>query len=128
LSDWKNVRVVVYTTIVENDDRCKVSSDDYVVAYISLNEAIKGETYIYETYVAPNSTRITVESYNDDYDYIEYITSWSLLFDGELTWNEEAQLEQEGLIQYPTKSIGNNWAGPWLPIDCMKFFNEQRKH
>jgi hypothetical protein len=122
-----SIRLVVYTTVTENDGHWKASSDEYVVAYITLSEAAKGETYLYNTYVLPNQDNISVKSFSENYDYAEYITGWSLLFDGELTWHEEAQFEYDGYVTYPTKPIGEQWTGAWLPIDSKKFFTAKQK-
>lgn len=121
------VRIIIATQSYEKERRWKAAGgSDYVIGYISYEEAAKGSDYLYTTYVEPNLNVINVApSGDDEYDYEEYMIDWFLLFDGELTHAEALEMEYEGHIDYPAKPLGAAaYAGPWLPIDAMKGFAE----
>lgn len=90
------MRLVMYTQVVE-DGRGK-GGDEYVVANLSANEAIDlgeaGMRALVEKAVAQ-----LPKAGNTTHDYYEYLLTWELLDNGELTSDEKDALEFDGEIE-----------------------------
>ena len=95
----------------ENPSWKNKGGSDYVVGGVDHTEALRGETYIFETFIRPVLGEI-------EYDHAmgsSLVRSWAFYWDGELTWSEKMGLEYEGVSQ-GCLAVGAGGAGPWCPI------------
>lgn len=90
------MRLVMYTQVVE-DNRAK-SGDEYVVAHLTPNEAIDLGQAGMQALVSKAADQLP-KSGNTTHDYWEYMLTWELLDEGELTPNEDDALKYDGAIE-----------------------------
>lgn len=80
--------------------KCK-GGTEYLVASISLEEAVKGQEYLEQTYIIPAQAKVR----RYDWYYEEWPIDWSLLAPRELTYDEKLQQEYDGRITYPPSPL-----------------------
>ncbi len=105
------VRVIAFTQDHENyGDETRPhwkakGGIEVLVAAISLEEALKGKKFL-EGLVDAACEKIVVN--NEMFE--RYVINWDLFFEGEMTPDEEMQMEYEGRIIYPPKTLDRLYA------------------
>lgn len=97
-------RLVVHTQVMElygSDQWKPKGSDSYLVANLTVNEVVSLGTEGLANMVFRRVGKILI---NNQVCH-EYVVDWELLDRGELTLDEQTQIECDGSISYPLKEL-----------------------